>query len=81
MQDLRRSDPAKYDAMQAAGRKAAADFARDYASFDAETVAAVDAFRKDKKLTYAGNPPGLVDERFVSALRAAYLEKKRNGAR
>jgi uncharacterized Ntn-hydrolase superfamily protein len=81
MQDLRRSDPSKYDAMQAEGRKAAADFAREYASFDAETVAAVDAFRKDKKLTYAGNPPGLVDERFVGALRAALLEKKRTGAK
>ena len=40
-------------------------------------MAAVDKFREDKGLTYAGNPPGLVDERLVSALRAAYLEKRK----
>jgi uncharacterized Ntn-hydrolase superfamily protein len=76
MQDLRRSDPAKFDQMQAQARRAAADFARDYAQFDAETVAAVDRFRADQKLNYAGNPPGLVDERLVTALRAAYLSRK-----
>lgn len=81
MQDLRRSDPAKYDAMQAAGRKAAADFARDFSQFDAEAIAAVDAFRKANKLTFAGNPPGLVDERFVTALRAAYLAKHKPAAK
>lgn len=79
MQDLRRSNPAQFDKLQAQGRQAAADFARDYAQFDAETVAAVDKFRADRKLAYAGNPPGLVDERFVAALRAAYLEKRRTG--
>jgi uncharacterized Ntn-hydrolase superfamily protein len=77
MQDLRRSDPAKFDQMQAAGRKAAADFARDFAHFDAETVAAVDKFRADKKLNYAGTPSGLVDERVVAALRTEYLAKRR----
>jgi uncharacterized Ntn-hydrolase superfamily protein len=81
MQDLRRTDPAKFDQMQAAGRKMAADFNRDYSQFDAETVAAVDAFRKEKKLAYSGNPPGLVDERFVTALRAAYADKKKGGGR
>lgn len=77
MQELRRSDPAKFDAMQAAARKASADYTRDYATFDAEAIAAVDAFRKANKLVYAGNPPGLVDERFVTALRAQYLAKKK----
>jgi uncharacterized Ntn-hydrolase superfamily protein len=81
MQDLRRSNPAQFDKLQSAGRQAAADFARDYAQFDAETVAAVDKFRADRKLTYAGNPPGLVDERLVTALRAAYLEKRRSAGR
>ena len=79
MQDLRRSDPAKFDQMQGAARRAAAEYTREFASFDAEAIAAVDAFRKDRKLIYAGNPPGLVDERFVRALRAAYLEKRRGG--
>jgi uncharacterized Ntn-hydrolase superfamily protein len=77
MQELRRSDPAKFDAMQASGRQAAADFARDFAQFDAEAIAAVDAFRKQHRLAYAGTPPGLVDERFVTALRAAYLARMR----
>lgn len=77
MQELRRSDPAKFDALQAQGRRAAADYTREYAHFDAEAVAAVDKFRADKKLNYSGNPPGLVDERLVTALRAAYAERRR----
>lgn len=77
MQALRRSDPAKFDQMQAAARQASADYTRDYATFDAEAIAAVDAFRKANKLVYAGNPPGLVDDRFVTALRAQYLAKKK----
>lgn len=77
MQELRRSDPAKFDAMQAQGRRASADYTREYAHFDAETEAAVDKFRADKKLNYSGTPPGLVDERFVTALRTAYAEKRR----
>jgi uncharacterized Ntn-hydrolase superfamily protein len=81
MQELRRSNPARFDTLQAEGRKAAADFARDFAQFDAETIAAVDKFRADRKLNYAGNPPGLVDERLVTALRAAYLEKRRQPGR
>jgi len=79
MQELRRNNPAEADTLQATARRAAADFARDYAQFDAETIAAVDAFRRDHKLNYAGNPPGLVDERLVSALRAAYLAKRTPG--
>jgi uncharacterized Ntn-hydrolase superfamily protein len=76
MQELRRSNPAQYDKMQATGRQAAADFARDYSQYDAEAIAAVDKFRADHKLVYSGNPPGLVDERLVAALRAAYLAKR-----
>ena len=41
----------------------------------------MDKFRADHKLAYAGNPPGLVDERLVTALRAAYLEKRRAGSK
>ena len=71
MQDLRRSNPAQADALQTTARRAAVDFARDYAQFDAETVAAVDRFRSDHKMAYAGNPAGLVDARMVEALRMA----------
>jgi uncharacterized Ntn-hydrolase superfamily protein len=81
MQDLHRSDPAKFMEMQNAAWKAVTEFNRDYGQFDAETVAAVDKFRADRKLDYMGNPPGLVDERFVSALRAAYAERRKSGTR
>jgi uncharacterized Ntn-hydrolase superfamily protein len=77
MQELRTSNPARADAMQAEARAAAAAFARDYAQFDAEVIAAVDSFRREHRLNYAGNPPGLVDERLVTALRAAYLARAR----
>lgn len=52
---------------------------REYGAFDEETVAAVDKFRADNAMNYQGNPPGLVDARFVDALRVAYF-KKRKGA-
>ena len=77
MQALRASNPARADVMQSDARAAAAAFARDFAQFDAEAIAAVDTFRREHKLNYAGNPPGLVDERLVTALRAAYLAKTR----
>ena len=49
----------------------------EFRQYDEEAIAAVDKFRADKKLNYRGNPPGLVDARFVEALRAAYLLKKK----
>ena len=81
VQELRRSNPTQADAMQASARRAAADYARDYAQFDAETIAAVDIFRLAHKLNYAGNPPGLVDERLVAALRAAYRDRQKTSPR
>ena len=47
--------------------------------YDDETIAAVDKFRTDKALNYQGNPPGLVDARFIDALRAAYYAKRKGG--
>jgi len=76
-QELRKSNPAEFEKAQAEQRRAAQEYQQQYALFDEETVAAVDKFREAKGLTYAGNPPGLVDERLVAALRAAYLEKKK----
>jgi uncharacterized Ntn-hydrolase superfamily protein len=81
LQALRATNPAQADQVQTVGRAAAAAYAKDYAQFDAETVAAVDRFRRDRKLEYPGNPPGLVDARLVTALRAAYAEQRKNGAR
>ncbi len=69
-----------FDAAKAQeSRKAIADYNRDYAAFDADTIAAVDKFRADKGLDYQGNAPGLVDQRCVDALRAAYFAKKKGG--
>jgi uncharacterized Ntn-hydrolase superfamily protein len=78
MQELRRTDPAQYDKAIAESRRQSADYARDYAHYDEETIAAVDKFRKDRSLDYQGNPAGLVDARMIEALRAAYVEKKKS---
>jgi hypothetical protein len=66
------------EAPKNADRTAAAAYARDYAVFDDETIAAVDKFRTDKKLDYQGDAAGLVDQRLVDALKAAYLEKRKS---
>jgi len=78
MQELRRTDPAQYDKVIAESRRHSADYARDYAQYDEETIAAVDKFRKDRSLDYQGNPAGLVDARMIEALRATYVEKKKS---
>ena len=78
MQELRRTDPAQYDKLIAESRRQSADYTRDYAQYDEETIAAVDKFRKDRSLDYQGNPAGLVDARLIEALRAAYVEKKKS---
>ena len=51
----------------------------DFNVFDDEAIASVDKFRTDKNLNYQGDPPGLVDGRFIEALRAAYFQKKKGG--
>jgi uncharacterized Ntn-hydrolase superfamily protein len=75
MQELRKTNPAAFEKAQTEARQASAAYTRDYATFDDETIAAVDKFRADKNLNYQGNPPGLVDTRFIDALRAAYFAK------
>lgn len=77
MQELRKSNPAAYEKALAEAKQASASYTRDYAVFDDEAIAAVDKFRLDKSLNYQGHPPGLVDQRFVDALKAAYLEKRK----
>lgn len=76
MQALRRSDPARFETAAADTRRATEAYAREYGVYDEETVAAVDRFRRDTGLVYAGNPPGLVDARLIEALRGAYLAKR-----
>jgi hypothetical protein len=47
-------------------------------SRDGERIAAVDRFRAAHDLNYPGNPPGLVDARFVETLRTEYIRKARS---
>ena len=77
-EQLRKTDPAAFATASAEARRLAADYQRDFGQYDAEAIAAVDKFRQDKALNYAGNPPGLVDERLISALRAAYYAKRKS---
>jgi len=81
MQELQRTNRAEYDRIVAEARTQQQAYTRDYATFDDETIAAVSKFRKDHDLDYQGDAPGLVDARLVSALKAAYLEKKKTSRR
>jgi uncharacterized Ntn-hydrolase superfamily protein len=74
---LLRSDPDRYQKQLDERRQALDSYMKDLAIYDAVTMDAVDAFRKDHGLVFEGNPRGLVDERFVEALRAAYREHLR----
>ena len=77
MQELRKSDPAQYEKAAGDSRRASGDYARDYGRYDDETIAAVDKFRADHHLDYQGDPPGFVDARFIDALKAAYVEARK----
>jgi uncharacterized Ntn-hydrolase superfamily protein len=72
---LMRTDPKKFQEQIEAWSKKAEAFEKAYALYDSEAMDAVDAFRKDHRLVHDGNARGLVDERFVSALREAYFAK------
>lgn len=72
---LRRSDPEAWNAAWAEYRKVYREYYDTYSLVDEETIAAVDSFRKERGLDYQGNPRGLVDRRFVDALREAYYFK------
>lgn len=78
MQELRKANPAEYEKALAQAKQASAAYSREFAVYDDEAIAAVDKFRADKGLNYQGNPPGLVDQRFVDAIKAAYLEKRKS---
>lgn len=75
-QELRKTNPEQFAKVTEEARRASADYTREYGNYDADAIAAVDKFRADHKLDFAGTPAGMVDARFVAALRAAYLEKK-----
>lgn len=70
-----RSDPEAFlKAVENYGKKNA-EYEAEWAVFDAATIAAVDEFREERGMDYPGNPPGLVDRRFVDALREAYYNR------
>jgi uncharacterized Ntn-hydrolase superfamily protein len=75
MRELQKTDRAQYDKLAAEMKQASLDLSR----YDEETIAAVDKFRTDRNLNYQGNAAGLVDDRLIAALRAAYLLKKKEG--
>ena len=77
VQELRKSNPAAADKLLAELKQQSGNYTRDFGTLDDITVAAVDKFRADNKMNYQGNPPGLVDQRFVDALRAAYFAKRK----
>ena len=79
MQELQKTDRARYDTLVADARAQQTAYTRDYAQYDDEAIAAVDTFRKDHQLDYQGNAPGLVDARLLDVLRTAYFEKKKTG--
>ena len=76
MRELQKTDRAQFDKLVAETQQVRRELER----YDDETIAAVDKFRADRSLTYQGNAVGLVDDHFVEALRAAYLQKKKGGA-
>ena len=76
MRDLQKTDAAQYEKLIAESRRASTDYNREYATYDAETIAAVDKFRAEHDLNYQGDAAGLVDARLVDALRTAYFARK-----
>lgn len=73
---LMRTDPKRFQEQIEAFNRIAREYDERYAMYDAEAVDAVERFRKDHGLTYEGNARGLVDERFVRALREKYYARK-----
>jgi uncharacterized Ntn-hydrolase superfamily protein len=69
---LLRTDPERYQKQLDERRQVLDSYTKELALYDPAAMDAVDAFRKDQGLVFEGNPRGLVDERFVEALRAAY---------
>jgi uncharacterized Ntn-hydrolase superfamily protein len=78
---LVRKDPARLRALFEEHGQREGAFMQAWGAYDAEAVAAVDAFRKDHGLDHEGNPPGLVDAAFVEALRRTDHAKRTSPAR
>jgi uncharacterized Ntn-hydrolase superfamily protein len=67
------TDPKRFEEQIAAWRARARAYEDQYGRYDAEAIAAVDAFRAAAGLDFEGVAPGLVDERLVAELRRRSL--------
>ncbi len=74
---LLRRDPAALSLSYDAFDSLSTAFMAEFGFYDAEARDAVDRFRREAGMDYAGTPRGLVDERFVTALRKAYFTARR----
>lgn len=70
--ELMTTDPKRFEELVEVYREEWREWEERYAVYDLETVEAVDEFRKARGLEFEGNPRGLVDERFIEALRREY---------
>jgi hypothetical protein len=75
LSDLRSKDPAEADKAQAEMRRRQQEYAREFATYDEETMTAVDKFRTDKGLNYQGNPLGLVDLRCIFSTEPSAMRR------
>ena len=74
--DLSRTDPEAFQEALTAYRERSKAYSEKFGIFDAAVIEAVDNFRKQHGLDYVGNPLGLVDERFVAALKREYYSRQ-----
>lgn len=70
--ELMRTDPDEFNRLIEEYSKKARAFDERFGLYDEEAIEAVERFRKENDLVYTGNARGLVDERFVEALRDRY---------
>ena len=76
---LMKSDPEAFEKAIDAYRQKAREYNESYSVYDEETTQAVDKFREEHDMDYQGNAKGLVDGRFVEALKQVYFESQRSG--
>lgn len=70
--ELMRTDPDEFNRLIEEYSKKARAFDERFGLYDEEAIEAVERFRKQNDLVHTGNARGLVDERFVEALRDRY---------
>jgi uncharacterized Ntn-hydrolase superfamily protein len=74
------TDPRRFEEQIATWRERARAFEEQFGRYDAEAIAAVDAFRAAAGLDFEGNAAGLVDADLVAELRRRYLALRSGGS-